>query len=383
MELRITAIAFGGKGLAKLEENGKIIPVFVRHAVPGDEVKVKIVKKEKKYIEAEIVSILKPSVHRIKPVCEHFGVCGGCQFLNFAYSEQLKHKTQMLKAVLERNNKVEVNDAIKSDKNLNYRIKAKYRAENGKLGFYKEESHDIIQINKCHIVEGIINEIASKIELNDGEVEIIKNASKDEVYVKGNFSGIKEFCEKDSRIAGYNIDEKNHKKAVFEIDGLKYSPECFTQVNVSQNRKIVEIVVREAKGRVLDLYCGIGNYTVPLASKCYSVLGVEGNSKSCEYATLNSKGKRNVKIINMDVEDFLDKKQEEYDTVVLNPSRRSKPIDFRRLFTKKIIYVSCNPEQLSKDLKSLQGLGWKIKFIQPVDMFPQTYHIESVVVMER
>jgi 23S rRNA (uracil1939-C5)-methyltransferase len=367
MELKITALAFGGKGLAKLSEDGKTVPVFVRGAVPGDSVEVKIVKIEKKYVEAEIVKIITPSAFRIKPVCEHFGVCGGCQFLNFAYNEQLKHKTQMLKAVLERNVKgLIVNDILPSDKALHYRIRARYTAENGVFGFYKEGSHEIVKINKCYLVDELINEIASKIEILDGEVEIVKNASAEEVYVKG-----------------VKIDDKRVVDGVFEIDGLKYSPECFTQVNVGQNRKIVELVVREASGKVLDLYCGIGNYTVPLASKCPSVVGVEGNSKSCEYASLNSKGKKNVKIINTDVEEFLDRKQDEYSAVVLNPSRRSKPIDFSKLKAKKLIYVSCNPEQLSKDLKVLVGDGWKIKFIQPVDMFPQTYHVESVVVMER
>jgi 23S rRNA (uracil1939-C5)-methyltransferase len=386
--LKILTIAFGGKGLAKTEENGKTIPVFVKYGVPGDEVKVKTVRKEKKYVEAEISEIIKPSKYRIKPVCEHFRYCGGCQFLNMKYEEQLKHKTQMLKAVLERNNKcLEVNEIIGSDKNLNYRLRAKYRIKGNSMGFYKEESHEIVPIKECHIVEMIINEIADKIKkkLGDCELEIIKNASKEEVYVKikGNSDRVKRFCDKNPQITGYFIEGVAHKKAVFEIDGLKYEPECFTQVNPEQNKKIVEIVVKEAEGKVLDLYCGIGNYTVPLSKKCSSVVGVEGNRKSCEYALLNSKGRKNIKITNMEVERFLSEKQEEYDTTVFNPSRRSRPIDFTKLRTKKIIYVSCNPEQLSKDIKILQNLGFKISKIQPVDMFPQTYHIETVAVLEK
>lgn len=403
IELEITAIAYGGKGLAKLEIENKIVPVFVKNAVPGDEILAKITRKHKKYLEAEIIKIIKPSANRINVICEHFNECGCCDFLNLEYSEQLKCKTQMLKAVLERNNEnLNISSIIPPKKSLNYRIRSKYKvktSEKGTLwGFHKPETHILTEIKKCFLLEPLINEISFELKKkldeiktdNDLEIEIIKNATKEEAFIRVKTAKLKEktiketiknFCETKSNIVGYNIDGEI-KKAVFEIDGLKYDPECFTQVNPCQNKNVVEMVVKEAEGKVLDLYCGIGNYTLPLSEKCQNVIGVEGSRKSYEYALINSKGKKNITIINSSVEEFLDQDNETYDAIILNPSRRSKPIDFGRFRAKKIIYVSCNPEQLSRDLKALRNLGWKIKKIQPIDMFPQTYHLETIAVLE-
>lgn len=401
--VKITAIAYGGKGLARLEEDGKIIPVFVENAVPGDELTIRIVGQNKRYVEATIVKITKPSDIRIHVICPHFEKCGGCQFLNMGYDEQLQYKTEMIKAVLERNNKgIMVNDMIPSKKHLYYRLRVRYKvisSEKGLVfGFCKPRTNDLVDIKKCFITEEIINDVANQIKkdilgkiFGKFEIEIIKNASKEEVYVKvdvlhGNDDVLikfKEMFSKNKNIVGYAIDKKLYKHVVFTINNLQYGPECFTQINAEQNKKIIDIVLEEAKGKVLDLYCGIGNYTIPLAETCESVVGVEGSKDSCKFALINAEGKKNVTIINKRVEQFLNGEQQEYDTVIVNPSRRSEPIEFKVLNTKKIVYVSCNPEQLSRDIKQIIGLGFTIKYVQPVDMFPQTYHVETVVVFEK
>jgi 23S rRNA (uracil1939-C5)-methyltransferase len=358
IEIEIKDLADNGKGIAFIEINKIKYSIFIPLTVPEDVVKVKIKSIKKLYIEADLIEIIKQSKHRIKPICEHFFECGACDLLHLNYDEQVKAKEKILLRYLERAklnfDEIEI---IKSDKELFYRDRSKFFKIDETYGFKKRSSNKVIPIKKCYIINEKLNEIFSKKTLKKRD---------DEIYYG--------FC--------YERNQISSAKCAYFVNNKKiyYKPDLFVQSNLTMNQKLIEIVCNESKGKkILDLYSGNGNFSIPLSQKVENVTSIEGDEKSFKLLLKNIKDINNIEAINANVNEI--NINQYFDTIVLDPPRIGTDNLLNKIkdLTKKIVYVSCNAKKAIKELKELKN--YSISKIYLIDMFPQTIHFETVFVL--
>lgn len=353
-EILITQLAFGGEGVGEIE--GK--KVFVPYAVPGDVLKIKIVEDKKDFSRAELVEIIKASPERIKAECEYFYKCGGCQWQHIRYEDQLSYKHQLLDQALKRIGKVEepkLLEPIASQKKWHYRNRIRLQvSKEGALGFYKTHSHEVVAIKECLIAEEAINEQLLKVKTSAQEIELSSVSRKTK-----------------------SVREQNEE-------------ENFSQVNSLQNEvlkeKVKEYLNLNSTLALLELYAGEGNFSFDLASQAKQVTAIELNELAVEKANqkINKTHRRNIEFIqstSFRALEQLKKAQRKFDRVLLDPPRKGA-IDclgaLASLQIPEIVYVSCDPATLARDIEQLNDLGYEHDFSQVIDMFPQTYHIESI-----
>jgi len=376
--VKIENLASSGNGVAHIEDD-KNRTIFVPYSVPGDEIKVRIRKMHKVYFEAEILNIIKPSKDRQIPICPYVEECGGCDWLHIKYPKQLEEKEKLLKFYFRKNNIEIPNIKVIGAKNpLYYRDKIRIRN-----GFYKKNSKETINVEECHI----INKAFWPILENKREYE--------EAY---GYDYEKEKITKNKAYYYYN-DKIANEKIKFA-----YLPKGFVQSNLIMNEELIkEVVSHTDKGSVLELYCGNGNFTIPISKKqdIKSIVAVEGNYKGHQLLLENIDNDKNstnndehtetnyMKIIpyHENSKHFI-KHATKYNSIVMDPPRIGSDgviLDAAKL-TEKIIYVSCDANIFAKEFKDLQketNNAWKVTSITLIDMFPQTKHFETVIVIQK
>ena len=440
-EMIIDDVGSNGEGIGKI--NGYTL--FVDEALPEEKIKVKVIKVKKNYGFGKLVEVIEPSKYRVNPVCDIAKRCGGCQLQHLSYEGQLIYKKKKVQDVIERIGGVtdiEVNNVIGMDNPYFYRNKVQFpvgssKSEHINIGFYAMRSHDIINTNKCYIQQpinkeitcivrdymlanniapynemkhkGIIRHVVTRISHHSDEimVGIVINANKlpnsdnlvNRLKEIENITGIFVSINKDKTnvIMGDRINMLWGKPYITDYIGkvaYNISPLSFYQVNPVQTEKLYNEVLKYAgftgNEIVWDAYCGIGTISLFIASHCKKVMGVEIVPQAIEDA------KENAKINNIDNVEFFTGKAEEIitlkynegiksDIIVVDPPR--KGCDRELLNTiiemqpEKVIYVSCDPATMARDIKILGIGGYKVKEIQPVDLFPQTVHVECVTVL--
>ena len=410
--VEIKAIASTGSGTGYVEEAGFKVPYFIPFTAPGDIVKVNVTGKKKKYVEAEIVSIVEESSNRSKVKCKHYTICGGCNLLHIDYEKQLDYKKEILAHILTRSGisfpKI---DILSLDNPFNYRFRAKafFECREGKLicGFNQRRTNYAVRIEECHIVHKKI-------------LEAIKAINRAKLSIQGRFIGTFAVNEDDGAVTlDLTIDRKipgfeaAFKGAVDEfiyrgdsqerafnysyvIDDEEYSlsySSAFIQSNLALNKKMVKAIFDCLKEQgkqdsLADLYCGNGNLSIPLTKLFDKVDMVEGEPAS--FANLERNillnSIRNTVAHCADVQDFV-KKKFVFNTVLLDPPRAGcgeKVIEsIARWSPETIVYVSCDPVATSKELKLLVKDKYEIDKMVLVDMFPHTNHIEFITFMKK
>lgn len=415
MKLTIEKLIYGGYGLARTDEK----VVFVKDGVPGDQLEVKITEEKKSFVVAEINKIIKPSKYRVVPECEYFGKCGGCQWQHIDYEYQLRSKEEILRESLERIagiKEVSVEPIVPSDNKYNYRNRVTLHQDTIKgkqiLGFKEEKSHILVPIENCPISSNALNKVINRIsnlligyKAHTSPFEKIYISNRDKIpglsiTPKKNIpeSEVKKlFYKLKEHLQGVDIsfDNKEEKSFEFKVLGLKFisSPSVFAQANSDVNEKLIKTLIKwsdlKKYENVLDLYCGYGNLSLPMAKKAKKVVGIDSNRKAIRFAKQNAKinSIKNCSFESQDVKQYLEnlKSNERFDSVVLDPPRTGVKEIIKSIIglkPSKILYVSCNPTTLARDLKELIKAGYNLKKIQPFDMFPQTFHIESVSLLE-
>lgn len=390
-----------GRGIGRI--NNK--PIFVFNALENEIVEIENKKERSKYITANCFRLLKESPKRIKPICPYFGICGGCDIMHMSYLDQLKFKEEKVRNTIFNVLKedIKINSIVSSENNY-YRNKAIFKVEK-KIGYYGKETHEIIEISNCFLVDKKINTILNFISKNvclDGIKEIMIRSSKntDETLVL--FTLDKKIDEE--KLKSILIDKVttvvlflNDYKVLFGEGFIheklgnylfKISPESFFQVNTNGANKLYSLVYQYIKNKdnVLDLYCGTGSIGIFISDQAKKVLGVEIN----QYAVLDAL--ENKKLNQLDNVDFIcldtslfHQSLKEIDVIIVDPPRSGldkKTISYLlKEKVKKIIYVSCDLMTLTRDLGYLKE-SYDIKEITPVDMFPNTYHVELVCFLE-
>ncbi len=394
--IEITDLSHDAKGIGKL--NNKI--VFVDKAIPKDIVEINIIKEKKNYIEAKINKIVRASDLRIKSKCPYFDKCGGCDLLNLSYENQLKFKYNKICNIVNKylNKKIKVNNIISSSNNFNYRNKVTFQVKE-KLGFYSKNSYDIVEINECIISNDKINNAIyylKMLDLNSINKIICRTNGNDlMVIIETNNDKLNVDCIKNIASSIYlKINDKykliyGDEYITENIKGFKYlvSPDSFFQINLDICEKLYN-KVKEYVGNnknVLDLYCGTGSISIFVSDK-NKVLGIEINKNAIKDAI------KNKEINNINNIDFIcgDSGEKIYninfkpDVVIVDPPRAGLDNftikNILKLKPKKIIYVSCDPMTLTRDLNILND-NYDILEITPFDMFPNTYHVECVTLL--
>lgn len=416
VSVKIESLSFGGSGVGRI--SGKV--VFVPYSAPGDDIKVRITKDTKGFSEGDIVEFISASPIRGEPPCPLHSICGGCQWLHIPYKEQLKAKEEIFKDTLRRIGKIDpsiVLPAQPSPMEFNYRSRVQFKVLGNKIGFYKRESHELVNISECPLAHPLINRILkglreiwppspSSITRVDINVSPSDGNGIVSIYLseRSNFDFNRFFRtlnrsvpEVTGLIIHYGREEKiSGSSYLFSQEGVfrfRASEGSFSQVNYHQNLNMKDYILSLAdlKGNetVLELYSGGGNFTIPLAKQAGNIVGIEVSEASISDAIENSKINdiKNATFIKATAEKGVEKIVGAYghtpfDLIVVDPPRdgcSQKVIEGIVSFKpKKIIYVSCNPSTLARDLSRFRELGYHTRSSRPFDMFPQTYHIESV-----
>ena len=417
MQIEIERLAFGGAGIAK--KDGKVF--FVIGGLPKDVLEINIIKDKGSYAEAVIANIIEPSPDRIEPNCPVFKLCGGCQLQNLTYPAQLREKEHILKETMSRiggMHDAPLEPIVSSPKEFGFRNKVTLSAWFYKgqwhLGYNQKGSTRKVPIESCPISEEIVDKTITKISdvlssLGDphfplDKIHISSNGVKSQITLvpvhnrKGDtLKTLHRHLKRHEETENVSIAGIGETGFEFSILGNKFitTPSAFTQVNSSINELMINTVLEWAElnenTTVLDLYSGIGNFSIPLARASKEVLGVEISKNSVKLANKNAElnSVKNIVFQNASSEDaitILNDQEEKFDLVVLDPPREGAKeiIDgLVKLDTEKIIYVSCDPATLARDLKKLDVLGYKVVKIRPFDMFPQTFHIESITMLSK
>jgi tRNA/tmRNA/rRNA uracil-C5-methylase (TrmA/RlmC/RlmD family) len=360
--LSISDVAFGGEGVGRVED----FVVFVPFVIDGEEVEVEITAVKQRFARARPLRVLSASPHRVEPVCRHFGACGGCQYQHIAYAHQLAVKQKQVAGLFDRiggfgGDRVEA--VIACPQPYGYRNRVMIRSQWNKpeqklnIGFVRWDGGLVEDIDACSIAEPAINEQIRRVRANP--------------------------------------PPKGGIKVVLRIppDGWEVPPDSFFQNNFFQLPKLVETVrqvVRQGGSRhLIDLYCGVGFFGIELADAVESFVGVEYDRQAIESARRNARARGcvNGEFIAATVEqalpELLKRFSRERTAVVLDPPRKGVHLEVLQWLGRErpaqIIYVSCHPATMARDLNILCGESvFELVRVIPLDMFPQTQHVECV-----
>jgi 23S rRNA (uracil1939-C5)-methyltransferase len=370
LEVEIEKLSFGGNGIARAQN----VVIFVPYCAPGDLAQIKIISIKKRHAEGEIQKILRPSSARTSPPCPIFGVCGGCNWQHLQYQEQLAIKQQIVQEFLQDflSSESRVLPIVASPTPFHYRNRAQLKFADGKLGFFQKGTHKVADMENCWILEEplvkALPNLRKKLqkdsnpELVEVELSLLKDGSVD-IHQRHEFT---------------------------EGDG-------FSQVNRLQNEKLIQSVLQSLEQEeapvIFDLYAGSGNFTFPILEKMQKskTIGVELHPGAAQIAQKKLKqlhlSPKRAEFYNADVALFLRRFPVPAQSVVLlDPPRvgcsEEVVLALAALRPKRILYISCDPSALARDLQrfaKILGSKMRISQVQCFDMFPQTHHVETLV----
>lgn len=380
VEVEIERLLPGGVGLAHAEG----LTLFVSLAAPGDRLRVRIDRVQGKVGFASVLEILRPSPVRVEPACPYFGLCGGCDFQQLSYEAQLAAKVEIIKDCLHRIAKIEGPidvPILPSPREWQYRTRAMWQvdADKQKVGYFVRGSREVCDVEYCAVLVPPLQNTLEKVrsEIFSGEHA---SAPRDIAVVLGD-DGIS----MSPPAAGFETKEVHR---VVEDEIYEYSAEAFFQVNHGLLEALIAEAVGDVTGKVaIDLYSGVGLFTLPLTRRFEEVVAVEENPEAMRFArrSLESAGLDRIELANLDVGEWLHhyRSFEPIDILLLDPPRtgvENKVISgIVGLRPQRIVYVSCDPATLARDLKKLIAEGYAFDRITAFDMFPQTHHVETVV----
>ncbi len=425
IELKIDALTYGGRGVGRYD--GKA--VFVPAVIPGEHVLCRIVREKKRYCEAELIEVLQASADRRNPTCRYFPACGGCQWQHLPYPLQLFWKEKIFADTLVRSVGCDASlvlPIIAAPDESGYRcraqIKCRMTSQGMVAGFYQPGSHTIVDTDICPVLDPVIPPLLQRFRLsidNFSQADKIHQLdicadSAGRASLTVHFSGTDSvglrtalkafFSEGELTIQIETGDAKTTTVSQGPLQSiapeednvlqLGFPPGGFIQINLQQNKRLVSEVLKGAiqsgRERVLDLYAGIGNFSLPLARNCVEVVGVEEYKPGVQAAIQNVLSHKldNVSFIAGRSERVITRlvDGERIDTVVLDPPRSGAAPVIKYLLQlqpERIVYVSCDPSTLARDLLLLKNGGYQLLSARPIDMFPQTWHIEGIAVLVR
>jgi 23S rRNA (uracil1939-C5)-methyltransferase len=369
--------------------------VLVPYVLPGERVRVEIISERKSMVQAKPSEILEPSSDRMEPPCPYFGRCGGCHYQHMPYERQFSEKTAILREVFSRIGKLELPSDVHeiSGEPWNYRNRSQFHLFRGAIGYLEAGSHKLCPVDHCPISSPRINEVLQSLiemmreprfpqflralEVFTNELDVKLSVRETERPLAKSFF---DWCAE--RIPGYVPGALEYAAAG---EHFRVSPGSFFQVNRFLLDAMIEAALGGLEGEsVVDLYAGVGLFTLPLARRFRSVTAVESNGSAYRDLLHNaSQGGLEVRAVHGSSDAYLALAQESPDIVLADPPRaglgKKATGELIRLRPRSIVIVSCDPSTLARDAAMLVSSGYRIVRASMIDVFPQTYHIETIV----
>jgi 23S rRNA (uracil1939-C5)-methyltransferase len=377
LEVEIERILPGGYGLAHSAGH----TVFVSLAAPGDRLRVRVDRQQGNILFASIEEIMVASPDRIEPPCPYFGRCGGCDFQQLTYEKQLAAKAEIIRDCLRRIARLEDVPEIvvtPSPHEWRYRMRATWQIdrEQQTIGYYERGSRRVCDVADCAVLVPELQATLEHVRATDAREFPTELKHLDVVAGENGVSLSPPFAEFETQDLTLTIGDESYS----------YNAAAFFQVNPGLLRALLEFVLQDISGEVaVDLYCGVGLFTLPLARQFRSVTGVEANTIAVRFARRNLQRAEleNAGVIHAGVAEWVRARALAADFVLLDPPRAGAEsvvikgiVDSR---ASRVTYVSCDPATLARDLKKLIAGGYAIESLAAFDLFPQTHHVETVV----
>jgi len=418
------------------------VAVFAMLGCPGDEAEVEITEVADRFARGVVTEVITPSPDRVAAPCPHFGSCGGCQLQHMSYQAQLRHKTQIMRDAIGRIgglSGVEIGETWGMDDPWRYRNRVEYHADldesaSVRLGFTRLHSHDIFSLQECALQHplseqirtaalelmpriaqggkerGALLEVESLVSFHSGEAIATLVCDGKPPFLAPLAEALMEAvpglvgvgaARARGRLAAHrspvaSVAGKAHITERLGANSYRISPDAFFQTNPKQAARMLDLVMQWAavgkRDGVMDLYSGVGTFLLPLAQVAHHAIAVEESEAALVEARANLRQRRleNVSLYESKVERVLPKlaqRKWRTDVIVIDPPRKGcGPVvcaAAAKLNPKRIVLISCHPATLARDLKSFAEQGYRARHIQPIDMFPQTWHVEAVAVCER
>ncbi len=400
-EVKIIRLNNEGLGVALVDK----FVVFVKNALVNEKVKIRITEVNDNYAKGEVINYIETSSDRVIPSCPFYEKCGGCNLMHMNYESQISFKKDKVKSVFKKisNIDTDIKDII-YDKEYNYRNKVVLKVKNDKIGLYREKTNDIINVDKCLLLDNKINDELIKLELfihrykNNNISEIMIRVINDKIMLSldtinkeardsfiNNFDHVESIYINNKLVYGNEFLKETINNLEFNI-----SPKSFFQVNKNIMTKMYDKAISYIKGgTTLDLYSGTGTLSMLASKTSDEVIGIEVVKDAVKDADNNIElnNIKNVSFICDKVENKIDElKDKKIDNIIMDPPRsgsdKKSLNSILEIEPKQIIYISCNPVTLARDYNTLKE-KYNIKEITLFDMFPNTYHVETVMVLEK
>ncbi|MBI4322475.1 MAG: 23S rRNA (uracil(1939)-C(5))-methyltransferase RlmD [Chloroflexi bacterium] len=383
LRVQLTDIAYGGDSIGRVDDQ----VIFVSFGIPNETVIATVHQAKRDFLRATVSEVVTSSAARIEPRCKYFGACGGCQWQHIDYQTQLVLKRKVVVDQLRRIGGFDgsrVESTLPSPEPWHYRNHARFSVgSGGRLGFTRAGTHSFLPVDHCALMHPAINDLLARM---GGRLA-------------GRFHQVAVRC-------GMNTDSLLVDPPVF-VPGLSASQQkpfleesllgrrfrisgaSFFQVNTPQAERLVQLVIDRIEPTrddiVVDAYSGVGTFGLLVAGRVKQVFGIEDSGAALSDARLNAEGLENVRFVEGAVERVLPTIDKPVDCVIIDPPRfgcrRDVITELKRLRPRRIAYVSCDPATLARDLRLLCDQEFELTSVQPIDMFPQTYHVESLAIL--
>lgn len=393
IELELTGFANGGRALGHAED-GRV--VFVEYGIPGERVIAEITHDAPGFIEATAVLVLRASEHRVEAPCGYFGRCGGCQLQHIAYPEQLNLKTGVVRDQLTRIGHFDASEAeskvlamLGMDDPWHYRNHMRYTVRrDGQVGFMQRGTHRFLRIDQCEIASDRANQLLAEIQdrtMQTRQVSIRVAEQTDDYLIQPHLQ-----WRPRTPASRPSSGQRSYHERLGERD-YRISAAAFFQVNTRQAelllRLVIERVLEAQPNVVVDAYAGVGTFAAQLAPEVGQVITIESSAAADSDGAINLDGLDNVERLAGNVESLVPGLQPSPDVVIIDPPRSGLEASTIEAMiasrANRVVYVSCDPATLARDLRIFVDGGFDLIEIQPVDMFPHTQHIECVTVLDR
>ncbi len=403
-DIQLTTLVYGGEALGRLPDGRA---VFVPLALPGETVRVRLVEEKRRHARAELLEVLEPSPERITPRCAHFGLCGGCHYQNMPYSAQLEAKTAILRDQLERIGRLRephVLPAVPSSLPFNYRNYVQFHlTSQGRLGFHTIQGNALFNLDECHLPVETINTVWPQLDFESipdlERIGLRLGADDDlQLILEGNDPQPPDFSVEEMPLSAVHLSPAGplvlagSEYVLIDIleRTFRVSAASFFQVNTRMAEAMVNHVLSRLEkfqplgpeSTVLDVYCGVGLFSAFLALEAGRLIGIESAPSAVEDFISNLNEFENVEIYEDAAEAVLPQLKMHPDLILVDPPRSGldrRALDgILALEPETLVYISCDPATLSRDARRLTAGGYQLLQVTPFDLFPQTYHIESI-----
>ena len=404
ISIQIEKPIYGGDFLGRMPDNK---PIFIPFVLPNETVKVKVTQEKKGYARGSLQEVIDKSNKRIIPPCKYFSLCGGCHYQHMGYQGQLDMKQQVVIEQLARLpgfTEDLVSPIIPSPKQFQYRNNVQFSVnDQGKLGFQAHYSNQIVPVDDCLLLGEQITHAWKMLDLEQfpGLKRIhIREGIHDEIMIILESDDFQELpvLELDVPVSVVHLSDAGKivlagdDHLIYQIKNQYFhvSAESFFQINTSQAEKMVDLVTNSLNikgGKLLELFSGVGLFTRFLAEKFDEVIAVEESPSACGDFAINLDEYDHINLYQGKVSEIVPQLKIQPDIILVDPPRSGiDPITMESILSfepERIIYISCDLSTLSRDLKKILSKNYRLVQVQPVDMFPQTFHIETIVFLEQ